>query len=87
MPERSGGSQVENRRQGSRTPQTPGNAPVAGPHLDVADGPHVVGAWGQVHGQLGLVSPLALVCCMHLQFQHVIGSNEEWGARPMGRKE
>lgn len=36
-------------------------------HLDVAEGSHVVGPWGQVHSQLGLIGSLPLVGCLHLQ--------------------
>lgn len=87
MWKRSWGSQVENESQCSCTSQVHGNAPKVKHHLNVADGPHVVGTWGQVHSKLCFVGPLALIGRIHLQLQYIIGSNEEWGAHPMGRKE
>ena len=84
---RSGSSQVGDENQGSCTFQVPDSPPGWGPHLDVAEGPHVVCAWRQVHSQLGLVGSLTLIGRFHLQLQHVIGSNEERGACPVGRKE
>ena len=60
--------------QGSHTSQVPMDARV-GAHLHVADSPHVVGAWGQVHSQLSLVGSLTLIGRIHSQLQHVVGSN------------
>lgn len=49
--------------------------PKVAPHLNVAESPHVVGTWRQVHSQLRLIGPLAVIGCFNLQLQHIVSTN------------
>lgn len=57
--------------------------PPVVPHLNVAESPHVVCTWRQVHNQLCLVGPLTVIGCVNLQLQHIVSTNEKRGVPPV----
>lgn len=45
------------------------------PHLNVAESPHVVGTWRQMHSQLRFIGSLTIIGCFNLQLQHIVSTD------------